>query len=513
MVLSVIAQIEDLTGATIADRYVLQKCIGQGGMGRVYRAQHTLISRHFAVKVLFGTVAIDDKARERFKQEAEAISRLDHPNLVSISDYGEWEGRPYLVMDYVEGINLAEIIGKEAPLSPERVVGLARQLAAGLQHAHERDLIHRDFKPANIIVVREGHEERPRILDFGLAILADTDNQRLTTNGLVLGTPAFMSPEQACGEPIDHRSDLFALGLIMYEMLAGKHPFDGTGSAIARQNLAAPVPPFRKRAPEARVPAVLEAIVFRLLEKEPAQRFQSAAQLVDALDQLYMPPYVRAASQSLSLPQMTPRRRWPRVLAAVGAGVLALGLAVAGGLWWYRDTAQSSTAGTPAVTIASATTPAVAPASQPLGVVPVAVPAPSAAAEPEAAEAAQARAADEPEHAGAEPERARDRADKPGRSSRRSSSRKKPARVQAAEDQATPAVQDIALADFRARYRTVGAQVDLLERKRGSSVARPLRERYLAIPYFDALRVDSLRRDAYRKLGDIGRDVRRALDR
>lgn len=477
-------------------------------MGRVYRAQHTMISRHFAVKVLFGTVATDDKARERFKHEAEAISRLDHPNLVSISDYGEWEGRPYLVMDYVEGINLAEIVQKEAPLPPERVVGLARQLAAGLQHAHERDLIHRDFKPANIIVVREGHEERPRILDFGLAILADTDNQRLTTNGLVLGTPAFMSPEQACGEPIDHRSDLFALGLIMYEMLAGKHPFDGTGSAIARQNLAAPVPPFRKRAPEARVPPVLEAIVFRLLEKEPQHRFESAAQLVDALDQLFMPPSVRAASQSLSLPQMAPYRRWPRarMFAAVGAAVL--GLAVAGGLWWYRDTAD--TAGT-ATTMASAVTPAVAPASEPPGEVPVVVPVPSAAAEPAAAGDASAASALAP--AGTEPERTRDRdADKPARSSRRSS-RKKPARVQAAEDHATPAVEDVALADFRARYRTVGAQVDLLERRRGSSVARPLRDRYLAIPYFDALRVDSLRRDAYRKLGDIGHDVRRALDR
>jgi hypothetical protein len=484
-------------------------------MGRVYRAQHALISRHFAVKVLFGTVASDEKARERFKQEAEAISRLDHPNLVSITDYGEWEGRPYLVMDYVEGVNLADLVRNEAPLPPERVVGLARQLAAGLQHAHERDLIHRDFKPANIIVVREGPEERPRILDFGLAILGDTDNQRLTTNGLVLGTPAFMSPEQACGEPIDHRSDLFALGLIMYEMLAGKHPFDGTGSAIARQNLAAPVPPFRKRAPEARVPPVLEAIVFRLLEKEPQHRYETAAQLIGALDQLFMPPSVRAASQSLSLPQMMPRRRWPRVLAAVGAAVLALGLATAGGLWWYRNAATPDVAGQATVLAASPVTspePSGSAAGEPREEALVAVPAASATAAPDPTEAATeaAPAAGASEHADAEPDRAR--TSKPARSSRRSGSRRQP-HVEAAENQATPAVESVPLADFRERYRTVGAQVDKLERRRGSSVARPLRDRYLAIPYFDALRVDSLRRDAYRKLGDIGRDVRRALDR
>ncbi len=491
-------------------------------MGRVYRAQHTMISRHFAVKVLFGTVASDEKARERFKQEAEAISRLDHPNLVSITDYGEWEGRPYLVMDYVEGTNLADIVQKEAPLPPERVVVLSRQLAAGLQHAHERDLIHRDFKPANIIVVREGHEERPRILDFGLAILADTENQRLTTNGLVLGTPAFMSPEQACGELIDHRSDLFALGLIMYEMLAGKHPFDGSGSAIARQNLAAPAPSFRKRAPAVRVPPVLEAIVFRLLEKDPQHRFQSAAHLIAALDQLFMPPSVRAASQSLSLPQMMPRRRWLRALAAVGAAVLAVALAATGALWWSRGTTQPEAAGQPAAQ--PTTEPQIVPAAEPKSVpaalpgeTPIAAPAlqPNAADEP-GPEAAQVQAAGEPEHAGATAERTRDRSgQKPARSSRRSSSRKNPQRVQAAKATAAevePAAE-VELADFRDRYRTVGAQVDLLERKRGSSTARPLRERYLAIPYFDALRVDALRRDAYRKLGDIGHDVRRALDR
>jgi predicted Ser/Thr protein kinase len=483
----VTAHIEDLTGVTIAGRYVIEKCIGQGGMGRVYRARHASLSRHFAIKVLFDTVATDEKARKRFDQEAEAASRLEHPNLVPVIDRGEWDSRLFLVMEYVEGGNLADVIYNEAPLAPERVVGLARQLAAGLQHAHERGLIHRDFKPANILVMREGNEERPRILDFGLAILTDTDNHRLTTNGLVLGTPAFMSPEQACGEPIDHRSDLFALGLIMYEMLAGKHPFDGTAAAIARQNLAATPPPIRKRTPEARVPPALEAVIFRLMEKEPSDRYQSAAEVVDSLDQLYMPPNVRASSQSLSLPQMPvpPALRrpiWPRVAAAAGLAALLL----AGGVWWYaRDGQPDATADMngPATLVAPATITAPPP------------------------DAAVAAPADEPPSAAAVP-------DKPAaeRTTARRPRRivKKPARPAKAD---TMAAADVSLEEFRERYRAVGALVDRLERKRGSATARPLRERYLNIPYFDALRVDSLRRDAYRKLSDISRDVRRALNR
>lgn len=485
-------------------------------MGRVYRALDLRVSRHVAVKVLFGSVASDEKARARFKQEAEAAGRLGHPSLVSVSDYDEWGGHVFLVMDYVEGVNLADVIFKEAPMPPERVVGLTRQLASGLQHAHERGLIHRDFKPANIIVVREGNEERPRILDFGLAILADTESHRLTTNGLVLGTPAFMSPEQACGEPIDHRSDLFALGLIMYEMLAGKHPFDGTAAAIARQNLAAEPPPLRKRAPEVRVPAELEAVVFRLLEKEPGDRFASAGALIETLDEIYMAPGVRASSASLSFPKaaaVTPRRVWPWVTATV---LLIAGLA-AGGLWWLEPAlpllARDQRATEPTEDITGAAPgPVSAPASEPAPASVAAVEPPAAAPADETAVAREtapglAAPGDAPG-----PEAGVDRVAERS-SSRRSRrvSRRKPARK--AESAAAAADAEISVEALRARYYAVGAQVDRLERKHGSGAARPLRERYLAIPYFDAVRFDALRRDVYHRLADIGRDARRALDR
>jgi eukaryotic-like serine/threonine-protein kinase len=508
---------------------VVEKCIGQGGMGRVYRALDLRVSRHVAVKVLFGSVAEDEKARARFKKEAEAAGRLAHPNLVSVSDYDEWDGHVFLVMDYVEGVNLADIVYTEAPVSAERVVGLTRQLAAGLQHAHERGLIHRDFKPANIIVVREGNEERPRILDFGLAILADTESHRLTTNGLVLGTPAFMSPEQACGEPIDHRSDLFALGLIMYEMLAGKHPFDGTAAAIARQNLAADPPPLRKRAPEAKVPAELEAVVFRLLEKEPARRFQSGAELIETLDHIFMAPSVRAASASLSLPKsmMAPRRTWPWVTAGVAALLLA-----AGAVWWLESAPQQLAAGEPraegagdapshapaaspdtptAIAIGVANEPAPAPTTETPGAVPDTAPedTPETTANTTADIATQIP---DPtaDTSNAEADQAPERS--PSRRHKRASRRKTGRR---AENAAATAGDDgvISLEEFRARYYAVGAQVDRLERKRGSGAARPLRERYLAIPYFDAVRVESLRRDVYGKLADIARDARRDLNR
>jgi predicted Ser/Thr protein kinase len=490
---------------------VVEKCIGQGGMGRVYRALDQRVSRHVAVKVLFSSVAADEKARARFKQEAAAAGRLAHPNLVSVSDYDEWDGHVFLVMDYVEGVNLADIVYTEAPMQPERVVGLTRQLAAGLQHAHERGLIHRDFKPANIIVVREGNEERPRILDFGLAILADTENHRLTTNGLVLGTPAFMSPEQACGEPIDHRSDLFALGLIMYEMLAGKHPFDGTAAAIARQNLAADPPPLRKRAPDVKVPAELEALVFRLLEKEPAKRFQSAAELIETLDQIFMAPSVRAASASLSLPRaMAPRRKWPWVTAA---GVVAL-LVAAGVVWWLESAPEQLAAGTPEAASAGdapgAASAAVAPDQAPATAVTAGTanepaPAPAPAAE-------QTATGTEPDSPAADTSNAK--ADlapvRPSSRRHKRADRRKPRKVEAA---AAADNGEISHEELRKRYYAVGAQVDKLERRRGSGAARPLRERYLAIPYLDAVRVPALRRDVYRKLGDISRDARRALNR
>ncbi|WP_428268286.1 serine/threonine-protein kinase [Haliangium sp.] len=506
---------DDLAGVTIADRYVIEECIGQGGMGRVYRARHTRVSRRFAVKVLWDRVATDDKARARFAHEAEAASRIAHPNLVSVIDFGEWQERLFLVMDFVEGRSLSEIIHSEAPLAAERVVVLSRQLAAGLHHAHERGLVHRDFKPGNVIVVREDLGELPRIVDFGLAMLPDVvDHQRLTTDGLVLGTPAFMSPEQACGEPVDHRSDLFAFGLIMYEMLAGKHPFDGSPAAIARQNLAVKPPRIGKRAPGVEVPSALEAIVFRLMAKDPGDRYSSGAAVVEALDSLpfgHTGPLRRVSSQS-ETPLERPRRRLRTLIGGAALVVVCAGI---GALGWRLVTRTDPAGPAADQTAAGASARAdqvLARAPSAAGAAPAAAPAdagvavadPMADTDTDDAAAGTATAAAESvidAGVGADPAVARTpdgkRVRRPARPRRR----------------ARPAPAPLTAEAFSRRYRAVGALVNRLERERGGDVAKPYRDRYLAIPMLDAVRVESIREESYAKLAKLAKAVRRALAR
>jgi len=278
---------DPLIGHLLADRYVIEELLGEGGMGRVYRARHMRMSRRFAVKVLFGDMAADAKARTRFSREAEAVSRLDHPNVLSVVDFGETEeGLLYLVMDYIEGRELHQLLAQEAPLSAQRVLALLRQLCRGLAHAHERNLVHRDFKTENVVVTKGGDEEIAHIVDFGIAAVGEMmePEQRLTTEGMVLGTPAYMSPEQSTGEEVDERSDLFSLGVMLYEMLCGRLPFDGSAVAIAKAHLAAEVPPIAVRVPGLRADPRLEAVAMRLMAKDPGDRFQTARAIIAHLD-------------------------------------------------------------------------------------------------------------------------------------------------------------------------------------------------------------------------------------
>ena len=221
---------DPLVGTVLAERYHIDDVIGDGGIGRVYRARHTRMSRRFAIKVPFGEVAYDRKQRARLSNEAEAASRLSHPNVIGIVDVGETsEGLFYMAMDLADGASLADIVA-DGPMSQPRALALLAQIADGLAHAHERELVHRDLKPENVIVSQSPDGgELARIVDFGLAIVGADEprTNRLTTNGIVLGTPHYMSPEQATDEPLDFRTDLFALGLILFEMIAGIHPFDG----------------------------------------------------------------------------------------------------------------------------------------------------------------------------------------------------------------------------------------------------------------------------------------------
>ncbi len=280
---------DPLIGSEIAGRYVIDERVGEGSTGLIYRARHPRLLRKFAVKILFGELVGDPRMRMRFAQEAALASQLNHPNVVSVVDFGRTEqGLLYLVMDYVEGESLSDAIRAEAPFDPLRAVRLARQLACGLGHAHEHGLVHRDFKPGNVILERRGDDPiLPRILDFGLAISTRETVEaaaRLTEAGYVVGTPVYIAPEQMLDHPVDRRTDLFAFGVVLYEMLAGKSPFDGSPTEIAQKNLTAPVEPIARRSPGVAVPADLERLVFRLLEKDPGNRPASTEEVCAALD-------------------------------------------------------------------------------------------------------------------------------------------------------------------------------------------------------------------------------------
>lgn len=279
---------DPMVGTTLVEHYVIEATLGEGAMGRVYRARHARLERRqFAVKILLGDLATDTAMRQRFAREAEAASRLEHPNVVSVIDFGESpEGLLYIVMELVRGKTLADVIDEEGPLDEQRVVALSRGMCLGLAHAHEAGLVHRDFKPDNVALFDSEDGPVPRILDFGLAIVSDPGENatRLTQAGLVVGTPAYTAPEQARGDTLDHRVDLFALGTTMYEMLAGKIPYDGTVMEVLHANIGAEPPSIAERTPGVSVSPALERIVRRLLEKRPEDRFQSAREVLSALE-------------------------------------------------------------------------------------------------------------------------------------------------------------------------------------------------------------------------------------
>jgi serine/threonine protein kinase len=289
-----------LIGTVIADSYYIDALLGEGALGAVYRARHTRISRELAVKIPYGDVAVDPAARRRFAAEAEAASRLAHPNVVGAVDVGETEdGLPYLVMDLAEGPTLASMID-DGPLAPARALAIVAQIARGLAHAHARGLVHRDLKPDNIIVEAG---DRPRIVDFGISLLGDAngDDQRLTERGVVVGTPAYMAPEQALGKSVDARTDLFALGLIAYELLAGALPHDGTPMEIVRKYVTSAVPSIRARAPHLVLPPGTEAVIQWMLQRQPVRRPPDAATAADAIERLLAPVRTRPRSRRLRI--------------------------------------------------------------------------------------------------------------------------------------------------------------------------------------------------------------------
>lgn len=278
-----------LTGEVLAERYRLVEVLGQGGMGCVYRAEHLTIGKQLAVKVLPRDLAADAEHRARFLREARAISHIDHENVVDVTDFGvASNGSMYLVMELLRGEGLTELLAREAPLPWTTAKAIFLQICRAIRAAHEKEILHRDIKPENCFLIkRGGNRHFVKVLDFGLAKALGGQpglEASLTGVGRVLGTAEYMSPERVRDEPLDARSDVYSLGVLLYEMMTGSVPFAGEhhGQVFDQQMYAKPVPP-RKVAPEAEIPAAVEAAILRALEKDPAQRFQNVAELAEAL--------------------------------------------------------------------------------------------------------------------------------------------------------------------------------------------------------------------------------------
>lgn len=282
--------VDELTGQLISGRYRVEQCLGRGAMGEVYRATHTLMAKTVAIKVLRAQLEHRDDLVERFRREAQAAAHIDHPNICAASDFGQMDdGTFFLVIEFLEGRTLEEYIEAQAPIGARRTVEIATQIASGLSRAHELDVIHRDLKPENIMLAaREGGGELVKILDFGVARVRLTEqheNSQLTQAGTVWGTPLYMAPEQAAGGEVDGRSDLYSLGVILYEMLCGRPPFKDSNPArvMAMHLTHKPAPP-SEYAPDAKIPPALESLILELLEKDPDQRPASAALLIERLN-------------------------------------------------------------------------------------------------------------------------------------------------------------------------------------------------------------------------------------
>ena len=296
-------------GTTLADRYRLDDLLGTGGMGRVYAAEHVLMRKKLAVKVLHRELTTVPEVVKRFEREAMAAAHIEHPNVAAATDFGKLpDGSVFLVLEYVQGELLRDEIAK-GPLPADRALRIARQIASALASAHELEIVHRDLKPENVMLVKKGNNhDFVKVLDFGIAKVPigevgelARDGQPITRAGMVFGTPEYMAPEQALGQPVDGRADLYALGTMLFEMLAGVRPYSSKSQVgILGQQLANPVPSFSVRAPGISIPHSVEQVVHRLLARDVDDRFQSANEVVGAIDELLRltaPPDTRLFTQ------------------------------------------------------------------------------------------------------------------------------------------------------------------------------------------------------------------------
>jgi len=340
---------DQLVGTKLADRYQVLSVIGHGGMGVVYKARHELMDRLVAIKMLKADLISDSVSVKRFQQEARAASLLKHRNVATLFDFGvSPSGQPYLVMEYLEGISLADVIKKDGHVGVDRTVKIFTQAAAALEHAHHQKVIHRDLKPGNIMLIETDEEkEFVKVVDFGVAKVmtagADEEAQRLTQIGEVCGSPVYMSPEQCMGQRLDPRSDIYSMGVVMYESLTGKLPLLGkTMVDTMSKHISERPPAFSKVRPDLYIPERLEAVVFKTLEKDPAHRPQSMADLERELEWAVPKPGKSAALRNTIQPTGTdikaigkPAFAGPRRPVGVFVGVVVALLAASGiGLAW-----------------------------------------------------------------------------------------------------------------------------------------------------------------------------------
>lgn len=267
-----------MIGTKLVQRYQILERIGGGGMAVVYKARCTLLNRIVAVKVLRHQFAVDEEFVRRFRREAQAAASLSHPNIVNIYDVGQENDIYFIVMEYVEGETLKDFIEREAPLEPARAVNITRQIANALYHAHYNKIIHRDIKPHNVLISKDG---RIKVADFGIARAVTSNTQTFSRNSLV-GSVHYFSPEQAKGKLATEQSDLYSLGIVLYEMLTKTLPFDGDSPvSIALKHIQQTVPPATRYNPS--VPPGLQAILDKLLAKDQSQRYESVIELLSAL--------------------------------------------------------------------------------------------------------------------------------------------------------------------------------------------------------------------------------------
>ncbi len=302
--------------SNLGDQYEMMEIIGQGGMGTVYRAKDKVLQKEFAIKILRDELAVDESAVKRFEQEATTASQLTHANILAVYGHGRAaSGAPYIVMNFMEGESLAQLLQRETRLEPPRVVNVSMQICDALVHAHMKGLIHRDLKPSNVMLTTNDQcSDMVKVLDFGIAKImpgANRETQNLTQTGDLFGSPSYMSPEQCLGCNLDARSDIYSLGCMMYEMLTGKPPFVGKNPIqTVVKHLNEEPAPIAKSAPDLVLPGGLESIIMRCLEKEAISRYQS-------MDQL------RADLELISLGQ-APKRKKRRVLKPIPLPVLLI---------------------------------------------------------------------------------------------------------------------------------------------------------------------------------------------